>query len=482
LQEMVEGMPLGVMMCDPESLQITYLNRFSTETLKTLQAHLPVRVEDLLGQCIDIFHKDPAHQRRILSDPNNLPHKALIQVGPETLDLLVSAIRDKDGAYIGPMVTWNVVTQKVKADAESARLIQMIDQMPINVMTIDKETFEINYVNKTSLETLRPLQNLLPVPVDQLKGQCIDIFHQNPAHQRALLADPKNLPHSARIQLGDERLALKVSAIRDKEGDYIGPMLTWTVITEQARMADDFETNVGSVVEAVTAAATQMQSSASSMASTAEETNTQSATVASASEELRSSIEEISRQVTQSSEIARQAVEEAERSNTMISGLQHGAQKIGEVVNIIQDIAEQTNLLALNATIEAARAGEAGKGFAVVASEVKALANQTAKATEEIAQQVGEIQTSTGAAVGAIGTITKTINDINEIAAAISSAVEEQSAATMEVSKNITGVSDASSENGRMAQDVTSAANELAQQASNLQHRVGEFLAQVRAM
>jgi len=254
------------------------------------------------------------------------------------------------------------------------------------------------------------------------------------------------------------------------------------VASQRVRLANDFEDSVASVVQAVSSAATQMESGAASMAATAEETNNQAATVASASEQLRASIHEIARQVTQSSEISGRAVVEANHSNELIGGLREGAQKIGEVVNMIQDIAEQTNLLALNATIEAARAGEAGKGFAVVASEVKALANQTAKATEDISQQVGEIQSATGDAVEGIGSITKIIEEINEIATAISSAVEEQGAATEEVSKNIHGVSEASQETGRLAQDVTSAATELSQQANQLQTRVDEFLVEVRAM
>ncbi len=509
LTQMVEGMPIGVMMCETENFEMNYMNKFSTETLKTLQEHLPIKVDDMIGQSIDVFHQVPSHQRNILSDAKNLPHKALIQVGPETLDLLVTAIHDPSGKYMGPMLTWSVVTAKVKADAESARLVQMIEEMPINIMTLDPKDFTINYVNKTSLNTLKPLEHLLPVKLDQLLGTNLDIFHKVPSHQRKILSDPANLPHQAKIKLGDETLDLRVSAINGQDGEYIGPMLSWSVITGQVRMADDFETNVKGVVEIVSSSATEMQATAQSLSATSEETNRQATsvaaaaeeastnvqTVASAAEELASSISEIGRQVEESSRIAGQAATQAKDTNSQVESLAAAANKIGEVVELISDIASQTNLLALNATIEAARAGEAGKGFAVVASEVKSLATQTAKATEEIAGQITAIQSATTDAVKAIKEISTTIESINDIAGNVASAVEEQGAATKEiahsvqqasagtteVSSNISGVTQAASESGTSATQVLEAASELAKQSENLRGEVDKFLVQVRA-
>jgi methyl-accepting chemotaxis protein len=500
LTQMVEHMPVGVMMCDPETFEINYLNKFSNETLASLQDHLPCKADQLVGQCIDIFHKDPAHQRRILGDPKNLPHKALIEVGPEILDLLVTAIRDKDGNYVGPMLTWSVVTQKVKADREGARLLQMIDNMPINIMTCDPETFEIDYINKTSLNTLTSVQNLLPVKAEDVLGQCIDIFHKNPAHQRQILGDPASLPHKARIKLGDETLSLSVSAILDKDGAYLGPMVAWDVVTGQVQMAE----RVGEVVNIVTSSSQELQSTAESMAATAEETSRQSEavaaaseqatsnvqTVAAAAEEMAKSIEEIGRQVEQSANIAGRAVDEANRTNDSVESLAEAAQKIGEVVELISNIASQTNLLALNATIEAARAGDAGKGFAVVASEVKSLANQTAKATEEIAAQITGMQEATGGTVDSIKGISATIGEISEIASTIASAVEQQSTATQEISRNvqeaatgtqdvsanITSVNEAAVETGKSAGGVLEAAQELASQGETLRAEIEKFV------
>jgi methyl-accepting chemotaxis protein len=275
------------------------------------------------------------------------------------------------------------------------------------------------------------------------------------------------------------------------------------------KMADDFEASVKGIVQTVSSAATELQSTSASMSATAEETQRQSTavaaaseqastnvqTVASAAEELSSSIAEISRQVSDSARIAGQAVHDAEHTNAQVQALAEAAQKIGDVVKLINDIAGQTNLLALNATIEAARAGEAGKGFAVVASEVKSLANQTAKATEDIAAQINAIQNATGSAVQAIGGIGQTIGRINEIATTIASAVEEQGAATKEiarnvqqasagtneVSSNIANVTQAATETGAAASQVLSSSGELAKQSENLSLQVDAFIAKIRA-
>lgn len=275
------------------------------------------------------------------------------------------------------------------------------------------------------------------------------------------------------------------------------------------KLSAQFQQAIGAVIETVSAAAAKLGDSAQAMSATADQTTRQSTavaaaseeastnvqTVAAAAEELSVSVGEIAQRVTESTDIANKAVEEAGRTNSQVKGLADAAQRIGDVVNLINDIAGQTNLLALNATIEAARAGEAGKGFAVVASEVKNLANQTSKATEEITAQIAEIQGATRDAVGAIQGIGKIIGEINAIATAIAAAVEEQgatsheiarnvqqaAAGTRDVTQNIAGVTRAAGETSEAASQVLGAAGELSRQAKALRSEVDKFLAEIRA-
>ena len=228
---MIENAPINI-MCTDLDLCVRYINPASLLTLRKLEQWLPIKVDQMLGHSIDVFHKDPAHQRRLLADPRNLPHRATIHVGPEKLDLLVTAMRDVRGAYVGAMLTWEVATDRILKDAEIARISSMMENAPINIMCTDLD-LKIRYLNPASQRTLRKLEQWLPIKADQMLGQSIDIFHKDPSHQRRILADPKNLPHRAIIQVGPERLDLMVSAMRDAQGNYVGPMLTWDIVTEK---------------------------------------------------------------------------------------------------------------------------------------------------------------------------------------------------------------------------------------------------------
>ena len=271
----------------------------------------------------------------------------------------------------------------------------------------------------------------------------------------------------------------------------------------------DFERSVGNALRALTGAAGEMRAASQSMSGIAQQASQRSSavasaateasanvqTVAAAAEELSASIGEISRQVAQSATIAVKPSRNRRAPTRPCGGLSEAANSIGEVVKLINDIANQTNLLALNATIEAARAGEAGKGFAVVASEVKALATQTSKATEEIASQVGGIQSVAQKSVEAIRSVTTVIGQMNEISTSVAAAIDEQGAATQEITRNtqqaakgteqvtvnIVGLRDGAETAGKAAAQVLSAATDLNKQADGMRNEVDRFLTNIRA-
>lgn len=230
---MSENSPINIMMAD-KNLTITYVNPASLETLRTLAAHLPCKPEAVVGQSIDIFHKDPAYQRRILSNPQNLPVRTNIELGDQTADLLVSATYDESGEYLGPMVTWEVVTEKRRLEASAAEKTAIVENAPINILLADLNG-TITYMNPASEKTLRSIEHILPVPVAKIVGASYDIFHKNPSHQRRLLGDPSNLPVNTQIELEGEYLDLQASAIYDKDGHYTGPMVAWSLITDQVK-------------------------------------------------------------------------------------------------------------------------------------------------------------------------------------------------------------------------------------------------------
>lgn len=319
----------------------------------------------------------------------------------------------------------------------------LLTACPTPIMYADKE-FVINYLNPASIKVLKGIQEYLPVPVDQIIGSKIDIFHKKPEHQRGILADYSRFPMKTTISVRDRKLELDI-LLDKKHNEVKGYIVYWKEVNDILQFEEALEDSVddikhagkqlNSISENLVESTKRSSDELSKALSSSSQVSSMIQTVASSTEEMRASIKEISNSSAHAAKIASDAVNLTDATAKTMSLLGHSSDEIGKVVRVINSIAEQTNLLALNATIEAARAGEAGKGFAVVANEVKELAKQTGQATTDIGKKIEGIQKNVTVAVDAITRIQSVISTINETTITIASAIEEQTATTDEIAR-----------------------------------------------
>jgi methyl-accepting chemotaxis protein len=479
---MLENVPMNVMYAD-RTLKIRYLNQASMETLKQIEQHLPIKASEMLGQSIDIFHKRPSHQRQMLADPANLPHKAIIQVGPEKLELHVHPVFDAKRKYIGNMVSWSLVTETLRLQAQNLDYTSQIEAIGRSQAVIEfNMDGTVRSANDIFLRTMS-------YQLEEIKGRhhsmFVDDSYRNSPEYTEFWAKLNRGEYQSveqkRIAKGGREVWMQAHyhPICDASGKPVKVVKFAVDITAQAKARAETSRIVlalASSSEQLTAVSRQMgeaaqmtSSQAGVVSAASEQVSRNIQVVATSAEEMSASIREIAEGTNEAARMASTAVTVAQTTNQRVAKLGSSSQEIGEVIKVITSIAQQTNLLALNATIEAARAGEAGKGFAVVANEVKELAKATAQATGEISKKIVAIQDDTRAAISAIAEIDQIISNISNASSTIATAVEEQTATTNEIVRNVNEAAKGSTEISTSIVAVAEAAQGTASAAGETQ-------------
>ncbi|MEW6255545.1 MAG: methyl-accepting chemotaxis protein [Pseudomonadota bacterium] len=469
---LLDRLPSAVLLCDPQTFVIRYANGRALALFERLSPILPVQPEMLVGSPLDLLHPAFAERREQIIGSDDAPLRLQLHLKGETLEFHLDGVRDARGRRSYLQVTWNITSELVAEERKVLCLRQMVDDMPVNIMTCDPRDFRIDYVNRATLDTLRRIEGHLPIRADALIGTSIDVFHKDPARWRALLSDPTNLPHTARIRVGTESLDLRITAIMNADGSYAGPMVTWSLATGHVQAADAMTRVVGDMTvtaEAVEASSAQLLDLTHATEQTASAVSTSTLQVSNAFDEISDRLREA---LTMSGETATKA----EATDDIVNSLANSVKRIGAVTDLIEKIASQTNLLALNATIEAARVGSAGKGFEVVAQEVKALAVQTAEATKDIRGQVGAVQQTSSAATGAVFEITQSVGRLTSVFKSITAGMTAQAQANRGVSESMEHVARAASEIRAAASEVSGVAGGVADLADTLKGEVRTLL------
>ena len=405
-------------------------------------------------------------------------------------------------------------THKLKEEAarwkqwfESAMM--MVDHSPAKLIWLSVEDdFIITYVNNVANKGLRELEEHLSCPVEKVCGNRLGFFFSAANVAVPDLSDPSKLPCFDRLYIGEDIIDYMIRAIVDKKGVYCGALFTWRVVTGKFRLAEQFEASIMSVATNIQSASEDLESSSEEMTTLAQESQHCAEWMVGATEQAKKSLGDVRDSADQVVEAADEMdvkgkdrtkllkliAEQTSNSERRMHLLATGVAEVGTIVNLINEIANQTKLLALNANIEAARAGEAGRGFAVVAQEVKDLANKTAEATGRIANQIGSIESASKEAVGAIDEIAQSLTEIDALGEVVESVVELNRQAIDRMTQNIrsahNGVEDAAkhagmmreaaSGAGRAAQSVHQEISGMSKNSENLRVQVGQFLNDIK--
>ena len=453
-QNMVDSASTNIILCDRD-LNVQYLNPASKKILKTLEAFLPVKVEDMLGKSIDIFHKHPEHQRRLLSDPKNLPHRADIQVGPEKLSLLVSAITDAEGKYIGPMLTWEVVTEQRAADAAVRQLIEAATKGRLD------ERADVSHLTGSYRDLVAGVNQMLDGIVQPLQEgiEVLDALSRGDLTRRV-----------AGDYQGDlDRMKTSIN----------NSIANLAQMVEQIRLASD---TIAQGSDEISKGNHDLSQRMEEQASSLEET-------AASMEQMSGTIQQNADNSKQANQLAIQCRGIAEKGGSVVARavssmgeINTSSKKIADIIGVIDEIAFQTNLLALNAAVEAARAGEQGRGFAVVAAEVRNLAQRSATAAKEIKtliqDSVQKVQEGSGLVNESGSTLEEIVASVKRVAdiiGEISAASQEQASGVEQVNKAVTQLDQITQQNAALVEQTAAASLAMADQSQALRSEVGRL-------
>jgi len=519
----------NVMVADND-YNIVYLNSSLREMLNAAEADirkdLPrFEASAVLGSNIDVFHKNPAHQRGVL-DRLQGEHNTRLSIGGRKFDLILNPIRN-DGKRLGIVVEWKDMTAELAAHerearlaAENARVKQALDSCSTNVMIADADG-NIVYTNESVMAMLRrnefELRKTLPqFDASRVVGANFDIFHKNPAHQRNLLGGLRG-EHLARIKVGMLHFSLTANPITDAQGQRLGTVVEWkdrtgevaaeteiSALVDGATQGDfshrmdlegkepffqmmgrkfnDLIDTVSKTIVEVRVAAEQLTSAAGQVSDTSQSLSQAAASQAASVEETTASLQEMAASVRQNADnanvtdgMATKAAQEAVEGGEAVNRTVEAMQSIAHKISIIDDIAYQTNLLALNAAIEAARAGEHGRGFAVVAAEVRKLAERSQVAAQEIGQVASSSVVLAEKAGGLLKQMVPSIHKTSELVQEIAAASGEQSDGVVQINGAMEHLNSVTQQNASAAEELSATSEELSAQATQLQGLMSYF-------